>query len=483
MALTQEELRQKINSRMDNILANTPAYHKDFLAQSAASYERKYKTAMPKEKMAVLANSLNHLQNSWGKAGISSQMIASATSDLSKVDNPITMLYSLMSILIPNFAYTEVIGIQPLPTRKSPIYFPEIIANETRNGVSKGTTLLGASNWNTTNTYSTNRNVVDGKASVTGTAVAFTATEATILPGTFYAKLYIEGVGTALIADNGKGVIPEVAGYTTGEGTVNYDTGAVSFTLAAALGTNDTFEFSYRYELPATQDPAQVVLGWTDKLMNAMPYRLRSQYDLDNFYEAQKVLSGFDIDKVLSTSLAGYINAEISGNVFDDLLLKADADYAWSKTEPTGVAWALHRLSVVQTFVEAGNGIRQNIKRAGGNVVVCGTDFMNILETLGEDLWKPVNGNGTNEPIGPYVAGTLANRFKIIKHQEFPSAKSVMVYKASEVEASVLGGSFISLYSTPPIAHDTLKVDQGLGTQFAYEKVFDNSIVSLTMNA
>jgi hypothetical protein len=48
------------------------------------------------------------------------------------------------------------------------------------------------------------------------------------------------------------------------------------------------------------------------------------------------------------------------------MLLKADADYAWSKTEPAGVAWALHRLSIVQTYVEAGNGIRQNIKRAGG---------------------------------------------------------------------------------------------------------------------
>jgi len=482
MPLTQEQLRQKINSRMDKILDNSPEFQKDLIAQSAAAYEKKWKVAMPKEKMAVLANSLGHLTDKWLQAGVTSQMIASATSDLSKVDNPITMLYNLMSILIPNFAYTEVIGIQPLPTKKSPIYYPQILANENRNGVKKGTVLLGAQNWNTQNNYSTNRNAVDGADSVTGTSVDFTAAENSVLPNTFFAKLYISGTGTALLSDDGKGKIPEVAGYTVGDGTVNYDTGEVTFELAAALGADDSLEFSYRYELPEGQDPAQVVLAWEDKPIAAQPYRLRSIYDLDNFYEAQKVLSGYDIDKVLSTALAGYINAEISGNVFDDMLLKADADYAWSKTEPAGVAWALHRLSSVQTFVEAGNGIRQNIKRAGGNVVVCGTDWMNNLETLGEDLWKPLNGNGTNEPIGPYVAGTLANRFKIIKHQEFPSAKAVMSYKANEVEASVLGGSFISLYATPPISHDTLKTDQGMGTQFAYEKVFDNSIVSLTMN-
>jgi len=482
MALTQDQLRQKINSRMDNILNNTPEYQKDLIAQSAAAYEKKWKTAMPKEKMAVLANSLTHLTDKWTAAGVTKQMISSATADLSKVDNPITLLYNLMSILIPNFAYTEVIGIQPIPTKKSPIYYPQIVANETRNGVAKGTVLLGATNWNTQNTYSTNRNAVDGAASVSGTSVAFTANEGTIIPGTFFAKLYITGAGTALISDNGKGKIPEIAGYTTGEGDINYATGEVTFDLAAALGADDSLEFSYRYELPEDQDPAQVVLEWTDRPVQAQPYRLRSKYNLDNFYEAQKVLSGYDIDKVLSTSLAGYINAEISGNVFDDLLLKADADYAWSKTEPAGVAWALHRLSSVQTFVEAGNGIRQNIKRHGGNVVVCGTDWMNNLETLGEDLWKPANGVGQDEPIGPFVAGTLANRFKIVKNQEFPSAKAVMVYKANEVEASVLGGSFISLYSTPPIAHDTLVVDQGMGTQFGYEKVFENSIVSLTMN-
>ena len=480
--LSQEQVRQQINSRMNKILADTPKYQQDFIAQSAAAYEKKYKTPMPKEKMAVLANSLNHMTDMWLKQGKTREMIASATADLSKLDNPITLLYNLMSILIPNFAYTEVIGIQPLPTKKSPIYYPEIIANENRNGVAKGTVLLGAQNWNTQYTYSTNRQTVDGATSVSGTTVSFTAPENSIVPGTFFAKLYISGTGTALITDDGKGGIAEVSGYTTGAGTINYATGKVDFALAAALGADDTLAFSYRYELPEGQDPAQVVLGWTDRFVEAQPYRLRSIYDLDNFYEAQKILSGYDIDKVMSTSLAGYINAEVSGNVFDDLLLRADADYAWAKTEPAGVAWALHRLSIVQTFVEGGNGIRQNIKRAGGNVAVCGTDFMNILETLGEDLWKPANGNGTNEPIGPYVAGTLANRFKVIKHQEFPSAKAVMVYKASEVEASVLGGSFISLYSTPPIAHDNLKVDQGMGTQFGYEKVFDNSIISLTMN-
>ena len=479
--MSQDDVKRQLSQRVDNILKSTPSYQKDLIAQSAAAYEKKWHTKMTKEKMAVLANSVTHMENKLLERGFTRDKISSAVADITKTDNPITMLFSLMSIIIPNFAYTEVIGMQPLPTKKSPIYFPVIEAKDSRNGVSAGTQLLGATNWNTRYTYSTNRNSVDGASSATGTAVSWTASEANIVPGTFVAKLYISGTGTAIITDDGKGAIPEVTGYTSGAGTINYSTGAVSFTLAASLGGSDTLTFSYRYEFADSTKPAQIVLKWDDKPVRAEPYRLRSTYELDNFYQAKQVLSGYDIDEVMSTSLAGYINAEISGNVFDDMLLKADADYSWSKTPSAGVSWALHRLSIVQAYVEAGNGIRQNIKRAGGNVVVCGTDHMNVIETLGEDLWKPVSTNG-NEPIGPYVAGTLANRFKILKHQEFPTAKAVMSYKSSETEASVLGGSYISLYSTPPLAMDDLNVVQGMGTQMGYEKVFDNSIVSLTVN-
>ena len=478
--LSQEEIRTQINNRLRGVISSAPAYQSDLISQAAASYARKWNKPMPSEKVAILVNSLNHMEDILSKRGVTRQQISSAVSDLSKVDNPITLLFSLMSIIIPNFAYSEAIGIQPMPTNKSPIYFPVIEANEDRNGVSKGEKLLGSSNWNTLNSYTTNRGYVgDASASASGTAVAYQAAEGNIKAGTFIASLYKSGTGTAFIKDDGKGVIPEVTGYTTGDGSVNYETGEISFTLAASLGSDDALSFSYRYEMAEGTRPAQIVLKWEDLPIEAEPYRLRSTYDLDNFYQAKQVLSGYDIDQVMNTSLAGYINKEISGNVFDDILASADADYSWSATPDTGVAWALHRLQLVQVVIKAANGIRQNIARAGGNVIIAGTDWMNEIETLGSDLWTPQSYAA--EPIGPYVAGTLAGKFKVIKNQDYPTSKAVMVYKANETEASFVGGSFISLYSTPPLATDDLNVIQGMGTRFGYRKAFDNSVVTLTL--
>ena len=482
-ALSQEDVRQQLNSRVSKILANTPVYHRDLVSQAVVSYERKHGVKMSPEKKSVLVNSINHMEEILSKRGVTREQIASAVSDLSQVENPITMLFTLMSIIIPNFAYGEAIGIQPMPTAKSPVYFPVIEANEERNGVSKGEQLLGASNWNTKNTYSTNRNVVDMTATVGASSTfSHTVTEANIIPGTVAVTLVIPGKGTFIITDDGKGAIPEVAGATTGAGTVSYATGAVSFTLAAALnnsGNGDTIALSYRYNFTEGTKPAQVVFKWADRLIEAFPYRLRSTYELDNFYAAKQVLNGFDIDAVMSSSLAGYINKEISGNVFDDLLLQADADYAWDSAVASGDSWALHRLSLLQKLVEASNGIRQNVGRASGNVLVAGTGLMNVIETLGSDLWVPKSYSA--EPIGPYEAGTLANRFKVIKNQDFPTSKGVMVFKREETDASVIGGSFISLYSTPALALDDLNVVQGMGTRFGYSKVLENSITSITV--
>jgi hypothetical protein len=200
---------------------------------------------------------------------------------------------------------------------------------------------------------------------------------------------------------------------------------------------------------------------------------------MDDFFQVRQVLAGYDIDRVLSTSVAGYINKEISGGVFNDLLLRTDADYSWDSVSVTGVSWALHRLSLVQTFIRGSNGIRKNISRSAGNVAVLGTEWMNFIETLGDDLWKAESLSV--EPIGPYVAGTLAGRIKVIKNQDYPDTAGVMAYKRDDVDASVVGGVFIGLYATNPINMDDLTTIQGMGTQFGWVKAFDNSLVSLTL--
>jgi hypothetical protein len=270
---------------------------------------------------------------------------------------------------------------------------------------------------------------------------------------------------------------------------VDYETGEVNITLDAAASGADV-SIKYRYDWGATPDgtgqkPAQIVLEWKSKTITANPYRLRSTYSLDDFYAAKQVLNGYDIDQVLSTSLGGLINKEISCNMFDEMLARADGTKAWNSILPSGVSQIEHNMSILQAITEASNEIRKNIARSGANWIVAGSKLMNILEALSanfynsKDIWSA--NSYSAEPIGPYVAGTLFNRYKVLKNQDFDEDTALMGYKRDDMDASYLTGSFISLYATNPLAMDDLHSIQGMGCQLGGTRACENSMMKFVI--
>ena len=491
--MTREEAQSKLNETFSKVNSAADPMHNDLIAQSRNAYARKWGKQMSDCKVALLKNSLTHTNQILQSRGISSQAIKSAAADISDVNNPIAMLYNLMSILIPNFAYQEVCAIQPLPTKDSPIFYPQLTANETRNNITKGTALLGSTNWASESNYSTNKitrrstDAEDGPV-VDGTSVTFTAPEGTILPDTVVVT--ISGVADAVTLDNGEGAINPVLNVIA-NGTVDYKHGIIAITLDAAA-SDATVAINYRYDWGAAsasadikQKPAQVVFEWVSKQVHANPYRLRSSYNLDNFYAAKQVLGGYDIDAVLSTGIGGLINKEISCNVFDEMLARVDATKTWNSILPTGVSQIEHNMSVLQSIKEASNELRKQIARSGANYIVAGTKLMNILETMGANFYNSKEVWAANsysaEPIGPYVAGTLLGNIKVLKNQDFAEDVNLMGYKRDDVDASYGGGSFIDLYNTNPIALDDLTVISGYGTQCGFKKMFDNSLMELVI--
>ena len=479
--MTREEAQAKLNSTMTQINSSVDPLHNNLIAQSRDAYAKRWGTKMSKEKEAVLKNSLQQVTNKLIAKNVSKEAIKSAVSDISKVDNPLAMLYNLYSILIPNFAYTEVCGVQPLPTKESPIFYPQITANENRNGITKGTALLGSTNWAKENTYTTNKVAAD--ATVSGTDVTFTAPEGSMLPNTL--EITVSGAANAFTLDDGKGNINPVLNVIT-SGTVDYDTGNVTITLdGAASGAEVSVKYRYDWGIlpdgSQAQKPAQIVLEWKSKIITANPYRLRSTYALDDFYAAKQVLNGYDIDQVLATSLGGLINKEISCNMFDEMLARAEGTKAWNSILPSGVSQIEHNMSILQSITEASNEIRKNIARSGANWIIAGSKMMNIIESLSANFYNSKEIWSANsysaEPIGPYVAGTLFNRYKVLKNQDFDEDTALMGYRRDDMDASYITGSFISLYATNPLALDDLTVRQGCGTQMGGTRAFENSMM------
>lgn len=491
--MTREEAQSKLNETFSKINSAADPMHNNLIAQSRDAYAKRWGTPMSKTKEAILKNSITQTNILLKKRGITSEAIKSAAADISDVENPIAMLYNLMSILIPNFCYQEVCAVQPLPTKDSPIFYPQITANETRNNITKGTALLGATNWCTESNYSTNKihrsstDAEDGPE-VSGTSVTFTAPEGSILPNTL--EITISGVVDAFTLDDGEGAVNPVYNVID-SGSVDYKSGEVTLTLNAAA-TGATVEVKYRYDWGAEsasadmkQKPAQAVFEWVSKMIHANPYRLRSTYNLDNFYAAKNVLGGYDIDQVLSTGMGGLINKEISCNIFDEMLARKDAVKTWNSILPAGVSEIEHNMSVLNAITEASNELRKNIARSGANYIIAGSKLMNILEPMGANFYNSKEIWSANsysaEPIGPYVAGTLFGKYKVIKNQDYQEDVALMGYRRDDVDASYGCGSFISLYNTSPLAKDDLVVVQGYGAQMGSVKMLPNSLIELVI--
>jgi hypothetical protein len=375
----------------------------------------------------------------------------------------------------------EVAGVQPMPTQKAPLLYPQLTANSARNGFNPGDKLLGYSGWAKSNLYTSNRNVV-GAVLATGAktvAVADAPEGTALMPGKVQLTwIPASGVGGEVITDDGAG---NIAG-TAVAGTVDYSSAKFTLALTANAEDGDILEISYRYNLDAF-DPAQVIFEWVSKEIESMPYRIRSIYNLDNFYGAKKTLAGveFDLDKALATTMAGYVNKEISCGVFDNILDQASDVFQWDSSVPAGVSWAFHRLSVLEPLIACRNKIRKDTARASGNIIIASNDLMNNIESLGKDMWEPVGYDA--EPIGPYVAGTLNGVFKVIKNQDYPDTRSIMTFKKDDTDAAYMVGVFLGLYATEPLGLDTLKVVQGMGSQIGEILAFDLGVKEIEVIA
>lgn len=472
------DLRRILASKIETQVKTAQAGpYGDLLAQASQAYEQRFRTKMPEMRQAILLNNYEQIAQRLKSSGMPSEFIKSAVENIGDVSNPIAMLFQMVSVLVPNFSYMDVVATQPMPTADSPIFFPQLSANTTRNGVTEGDKLLGGTAWEAKNDYTANRErkgLTLGASDATGTL--------TYLPldNKIFIRLAKASGATIKIKVSAGGAIPSTAGWCTG-GTVNLSTKAVTVTgVVPNSVTVATCDYRYSFEANGL-DPVQMTFEFASTNIVAEPRRLRSLYNLDNFFAAKNVLKGFDLDSALSDSVNGYMNKEISCGVFDNMLDESSSTITWSKTLPAGVSWAFHRLSILEKMVAGKNAIRKTIARGPGNKLVLGTDWMNIIETLGSDLWVPEKYQ--REPIGPYKAGTLAGQFDVVKNQGFADDTGFMSYKADDTDASYAVGVFIGLYNTDPLTFDDLKVRRGMGTQIGEKLIFSNSIVEMKITA
>lgn len=264
------------------------------------------------------------------------------------------------------------------------------------------------------------------------------------------------------ILDDGNGNIT-IEGAVAG--TINYETGALTFTTAPA----DLFELSYVYnnmEVPV-QAP-EVNLKLVTAPIQAKSRKLKTLYSFDAAYDLSNDY-GMSMNNELVTYSAAQIRHEIDMEVINDLYTMATSpSKTFDRTAPIGVSLVDHYNSFPITLSEISNAMYFNTKMARPNFYVLGEDASNIVESLAR-----FKSAGAVDPKGPYLAGYLGD-MPVYKSPSVPANGFLAGFKGTSLfDAGYIYAPYMPIMSTQLLMDETFTGKQGFAS--SYGKRMTNS--------
>jgi hypothetical protein len=289
------------------------------------------------------------------------------------------------------------------------------------------------------------------------------------------------GSDAQVLTDDGAGNI-----IGSGTGTINYATGAYSFSTTGAIATTATVNASYRYNMEAQANLPEIDMNLTSAPVLAEPRKLRAKWSMESAFNL-RAMHGLDADVELTTAMGSEIRFEIDRDIINQItngvpvgnLVPAwSQSVRWSSANPYGsstsstldtVGLNEHNLSIINQFTWGGNQIFKATGRATGTWIIAGVSVMNIVETLPNFTVSTVP-NGLAK--GPYLAGRLGSRWDVYKDPFYTDTAWVMGYRGtSMLETGFVYAPYIPLYTTPTITLDDFINRKAIASQQATKMV------------
>ncbi|AYJ73910.1 hypothetical protein phiLo_58 [Thermus phage phiLo] len=303
----------------------------------------------------------------------------------------------LVALQYGTLPITDLASVQPLSEEAGIVYYRKLVATSTRGGVTAGTEIgnpFGIVNANpdyyseaTTYTHSTSSG-----SGGPGDTFSFT------LPNTPLRKRYVSVMlGASYKAvDDGEGNLLGNGIF----GTVDYDTGAVTVTVAVSY-TPGTDNLTVTYHQNLVESTSVPGFKWElrSKLVQTQFFAIYSQFSsVTEYVIKQRFGRLFAEDLVYDATTQ--INAAVLSRAVK-LLHQASMQWTpltWSQTPPAGVSAAEHRLTFLDMLESAITEIGNRSGAAAKSFIVTGLKGRVIMATLGlKSQPKSVTG--------PYLVG------------------------------------------------------------------------------
>lgn len=389
------------------------------------------------------------------------------------------IITAVYSSLIAN----DLVSVQPLKLKTGQVFFLDVIAGTSKNGVKKGDVLYGSDGAERRVNYAGETIEQEFQAEVAAgeTTATFKTEFNHVRPGTVSGG-FASASGAALLGeftDDGKGKIVSDDNKVTG--TIDYDTGNINLTLDTSVtATAVTPELSYEYnnEVIGTNGIPEVDLTIREITLHARSKKLRSLYNFDAAYDLQ-MSQGIDIDEVLLESCSQQLKFELDGDIINDLYIGAGQKSTWSKTKDDHITQDAHWATFLDELNACRNKIFQKTKRVTGNFVVLGTEAATIVEHFQGTRFK---GAEAGNAVGPHFAGVLDGVTKVYKDPYLPEGAYLVGYKgAIWLDTGYVLGVYLPLYATNLIMLDDFVGRRGYATSNARRLLKPNYYVSGTI--
>lgn len=368
--------------------------------------------------------------------------------------------YKLITAVLPNLVVDQICSVQPLKLRSGEVFYMNFRYGSSKGNITAGDTAIGAQTGYQPSQFNYSTETVEEEAIETGNGslTNFTGNLAYIpvKPGTVSIT-----TGSVTATDNGAGAL---SGSGISSGTIDYTTGAYSITYATAPANSVVITATYDFNME--QNPAgigQIDIDLAQTTITARPYKLRALYTLDAAYDLQQA-HGINADDELVAGLASIIRAEIDESVMKNMLSQAGAGtVSFDAQVPIGVSKQDHYDSFIHTITRGGNLIYSQTRMVNANFIIAGNNVASIIEGMSQFQSNGVEANG--QFSGPYVAGTIANRYLVVKCPSYNPNDFLLGFKGNNyLYAGYIWAPYRPLYTTQPIVLDDMVARRGLFT-------------------
>jgi len=402
--------------------------------------------------VATVANALNETRN-W----------LSRMDETTRATNAGTFVdygFKLVTAILPNLVADRIVSIQPLKMKSGEIFYMNFKYGQTKGKIASGATAIGANTGFQPGGFNFSTETIEEEALGTGDAVT-TSFSGNLTYYPVRAGTVSITTGSVTATDNGSGTL---SGSGISSGTINYSSGAWAVVFSSAPASSIAITATYDFDSEQTPSGiGQIDIDLSQTTVTARPYKLRALYTLDAAWDLQQA-HGKDADAELVAALAAIIRAEIDEQIMKDLYVQAAAGTTqFDATVPTGVSKQEHYDGFIHKINQSANQIYTSTRMVSGNFIIAGINAASIIEGMSKFESSGMNMNGSFS--GPYVCGTLDNRFLVIKNPSYGANDYLVGHKGEGyLYAGYVWAPYRPLYTTQPVVLDDMIVRRGLYT-------------------